>query len=100
MDWSARQPAFAITNIDAPTWRAYLLTPFVAALAGVGGSFFPESHRWICANNKFGPAKFPAGLNPPIGATLAWGIGAAVFFLTGRLGVFGLGYGDLTAGTG
>jgi len=29
---------------------------------------------------------------------LAWGIGATVFLLTGHLGVFGLGYGDLTAG--
>ena len=44
------------------------------------------------------PGKIPGWLKPAIGATLAWGIGASVFLLTGHLGVFGLGYGDLTAG--
>jgi chloride channel protein, CIC family len=42
--------------------------------------------------------KVPGWLKPAIGAALAWVIGTAVFFLTGHLGVFSLGYGDLSKG--
>ena len=30
------QPAFQLPRIDEPTWRAYLLMPLVAVLAGGG----------------------------------------------------------------
>jgi chloride channel protein, CIC family len=92
-----RQPAFSIENVDAPTWRAYLLTPFVAALASFAGVFFQKASLDL-RKKQIQPGKIPGWLKPAIGATLAWGIGATVFFLTGHLGVFGLGYGDLTAG--
>jgi chloride channel protein, CIC family len=92
-----KQPAFAIQNIDAPTWRAYLLTPFAAALASLAGGVF---QKWTLALRKKQrrAGKIPSWLKPAIGATLAWVIGVSVFFATGHLGVFGLGYGDLTAG--
>lgn len=92
-----RQPAFSIENVDAPTWRAYLLTPFVAALASLAGVFFQKASLDL-REKQIQPGKIPGWLKPAVGATLAWGIGATVFFLTGHLGVFGLGYGDLTAG--
>jgi CIC family chloride channel protein len=92
-----RQPAFAIATVDAPTWRAYLLTPFVAALASLAGVFFQKASLDL-RQKQIQPGKIPGWLKPAIGATLAWGIGTTVFFLTGHLGVFGLGYGDLTAG--
>ncbi|MGH7993423.1 MAG: chloride channel protein, partial [Limisphaerales bacterium] len=92
-----RQPAFAIQNIDVPTWRAYVLTPFAAALAGLAGVFFQKTTLDLRAK-QHRPGKIPGWLKPAIGATLAWGIGTTVFFLTGHLGVFGLGYGDLTLG--
>jgi CIC family chloride channel protein len=92
-----RQPAFAIAMVDAPTWRAYLLTPFVAALASLAGVFFQKASLDL-RQKQIQPGKIPGWLKPAIGATLAWGIGTTVFFLTGHLGVFGLGYGDLTAG--
>lgn len=91
------QPAFAISNIEAPSWRAYLLTPFVAALASLAGIFFQKATLDL-RKQQMQPGKIPRWMKPAVGATLAWGIGTAVFFLTGRLGVFGLGYGDLTAG--
>lgn len=91
-----RQPAFAIHNIETPTWRAYVLTPFAAALASFAGIFFQKATLDLRERQRR-PGKIPAWLKPAIGATLAWGIGASVFFLTGHLGVFGLGYGDLTA---
>lgn len=91
------QPAFVIANVEAPTWRAYAFTPLVAALAGLAGIFFQKATLDLRAKQRK-PGKVPAWLKPAIGATLAWGIGATVFFTTGRLGVFGLGYGDLSAG--
>jgi CIC family chloride channel protein len=92
-----KQPAFILKTIEAPTWRAYLLTPLAAGLASLAGVFFQKTtldlrlqqRRWN---------KIPGWLKPAIGAALAWGIGSAVFFLTGHLGVFSLGYGDLSAG--
>lgn len=92
-----RQPAFAIANVDAPTWRAYMLTPFVAALATLAGVFFQKASLDL-RKKQIQPGKVPGWLKPAIGATIAWGIGASVFIFTGHLGVFGLGYGDLTAG--
>ena len=92
-----RQPAFTMPTIEAPTWRAYALTPFAAGLASVAGAAFQRltldlrghQRRWY---------KVPGWLKPAIGAALAWVIGTAVFFLTGHLGVFSLGYGDLSMG--
>jgi len=92
-----RQPAFAIHNIEAPTWRAYLLTPLAAALASLAGVFFQKATLDL-RDRLRGPGKIPGWLKPAVGAALAWGVGASVFFLTGHLGVFSLGYGDLTAG--
>jgi CIC family chloride channel protein len=92
-----RQPAFSIAHIEAPTWRAYVLMPFAAALAGFAGVLFQKACLGLRAK-QMRWQKLPGWLKPTIGATLAWGIGASVFLLTGHLGVFGLGYGDLTAG--
>lgn len=92
-----RQPAFSIHTIEAPTWRAYVLTPFAAALASLAGVVFQKMSLALRAK-QLPSRKLPGWLKPAVGATLAWGIGTSVFFLTGHLGVFGLGYGDLTAG--
>lgn len=92
-----KNPAFSIANIEAPTWRAYVLTPFAAALASLAGIFFQKATLDLREKQKR-PGKIPGWLKPAIGAALAWSIGASVFFVTGHLGVFSLGYGDLSAG--
>ena len=92
-----RQPAFAMQNIEAPTWRAYVLTPLAAGLASVAGVFFQKATLDLRQRQR-GWAKIPDWLKPAIGAALAWGVGTAVFFFTGHLGVFSLGYCDLSAG--
>ncbi|HVU27117.1 MAG TPA: chloride channel protein [Verrucomicrobiae bacterium] len=92
-----KNPAFSIANVEAPTWRAYVLTPFAAALASLAGIFFQKATLDLREKQKR-PGKIPGWLKPAIGAALAWGIGASVFFVTGHLGVFSLGYGDLSAG--
>jgi chloride channel protein, CIC family len=92
-----RQPAFTITNIEAPTWRAYILTPLAAALATLAGVLFQKTTLNLRLQQRKWN-KIPGWIKPALGATLAWGVGAAIFFLTGHLGVFSLGYGDLSAG--
>ncbi len=91
------QPAFSLHNINTPTWRAYLLTPVAAALAGFAGVLFQKMALDLRGRQKRAE-KIPGWLKPAIGASIAWAIGTGVFLLTGHLGVFGLGYGDLTAG--
>ena len=89
------QPAFAVPKIGEPTWRAYVLIPFSAALAALVGVYF---QRWTlglrerCKNARVVPKVF----HQTLGAVLSWGIGIAVFYGTGRLGVFALGYDDLS----
>ncbi|HTV41886.1 MAG TPA: chloride channel protein [Candidatus Sulfotelmatobacter sp.] len=92
-----RQPAFAMRPIEAPTWRAYALTPLAAGLASVAGVFFQKLTLDLRARQRRWN-KVPGWLKPAIGAALTWVIGTAVFFLTGHLGVFSLGYDDLTKG--
>ena len=94
-----RQPAFVMQNIDAPTWRAYVLTPLAAALAGLSGVFFQKVTLDLRQQQRTWK-QIPGWLKPATGAAFAWGIGTMVFFLTGHLGVFSLGYGDLSAGLG
>jgi CIC family chloride channel protein len=92
-----RQPAFSIQSIDAPTWRAYVLTPLAAALASLAGVLFQKASLELRAM-QVSVRTVPGWLKPAVGAVMAWGIGTGVFYLTGHLGVFGLGYGDLSAG--
>jgi CIC family chloride channel protein len=92
-----RQPAFVMKDIEAPTWRAYVLTPLAAGLASLAGVFFQKTTLNLRQGLR-GWQKIPGWLKPAVGAALAWGIATSVFFLTGHLGVFSLGYGDLSAG--
>ena len=41
--------------------------------------------------------RVPKWLVPWLGGLIAWGLGVSVFHFTGKLGVFGLGYGDLSS---
>ncbi|MDB6016563.1 MAG: chloride channel protein [Pedosphaera sp.] len=92
-----KQPAFKLGNIDAPGWPVYLLTPLVAAVAALTGAVFQVLTLKLRAKQKRS-AWLPAWLRPGVGALVVWVLGVAVFAATGRLGVFGLGYEDLTAG--
>jgi CIC family chloride channel protein len=92
-----RQPAFAMRSIEAPTWRAYALTPLAAGLASLAGIFFQKATLDLRAKQREWK-KIPGWLKPAVGAALTWCIGAMVFLVTGHLGVFALGYGDLSQG--
>jgi CIC family chloride channel protein len=92
-----KQPAFAVTGIDSPSWFVYVLTPLVAAAAALIGVLF---HKWTlglrAARKHF--QYMPRWLRPTLGGVITWALGCTVFLYTGHLGVFSLGYDDLSAG--
>ncbi len=94
-----KEPAFALAPAEASGWWVYGLVPVVAALAALVGILFQRLTLQLRRQCRQGSlSRVPAWLQPAAGALLAWGLGAAVFILTGRLGVFSLGYDDLSAG--
>lgn len=89
------QPAFVLPEIHEPSWRGYLLMPISAGLAAVVGIVFQRATLWLrsrCKNVRV----IPRLLLPLAGGLTTWIIGVVVFALTGRLGVFALGYDDLS----
>lgn len=90
------QPAFELPRMGEPTWRAYVLIPVAAALAALVGVLF---QRW-CLQLRQKAKTFrmmPKVLHPLAGGLVTWVIGMTVFYGTGKLGVFSLGYDDLSA---
>lgn len=93
-----RQPAFTLTGAQAPIWQVYVIIPVVAATAALVGVLF---QRWSLAFRVRRQEQFkmiPPWMHPAIGGLVTWAIGVSVFLGTGHLGVFGLGYDDLSAG--
>lgn len=91
-----KQPSFTLTGVESPTWLGYLLTPVVAAIASVVGVYFQRSALGLRERMKQ-HRRMPVWLVPVVGALVTWALGAAVFWRTGHLGVFGLGYDDLSS---
>jgi len=89
------QPSFSLAAIGEPSWYSYLLVPVVAVAGTLVGVAFQKSALGLRARQKKLSA-VPAWLRPAIGASICWGLGVAVFRYTGKLGVFGLGYDDLS----
>jgi len=90
------QPAFELPRIGEPTWRAYLLIPIVAALAAMIGVLFQRGSLRLRMESR-GVRKIPKAFHPLAGGLVTWLLGVSVFYATGRLGVFSLGYEDLSA---
>ena len=93
------QPAFAVPRIGAVDWHAYLLTPFVAAVAAAIGVGFQRSTLALRRRIR-GGSRIPGILRPLVGGLITWALGISVFATCGRLGVFSLGYDDLSAAMG
>jgi len=91
-----RQPSFTLTGVEAPTWVAYVLTPVVAALASLVGVFFQRFGLGLRSKMKHSK-RFPGWLTPAFGGLITWALGVVVFWQTGRMGVFSLGYDDLSS---
>jgi CIC family chloride channel protein len=89
------QPAFTLAPLGESDWHGYVLVPVVALLATVVGLLFQKWSIWLRPVRK----QFRPGLRwmgPAVGALICWALGIIIFRETGRLGVFGLGYDDLS----
>ena len=89
------QPAFHLSLPDEAGWQVYLLTPWVAAVATLVGVFFQWSSLKIRHWTKT-QSTVAVWLLPCLGVLPTWLIGVTVFAKTGHLGVFSLGYADLS----
>lgn len=90
------QPAFTLSGVVSPSWVGYVLTPLVAALASVIGVYFQRVSLGLRARTK-SPRRMPRWMIPAVGALITWVLGVLVFWQTGHLGVFSLGYEDLSS---
>jgi chloride channel protein, CIC family len=90
-----KHPSFTLREVDAPTWLGYALTPVVAGLASVVGVYFQRASLGLRRSMK--ESTVPGWLLPAAGAIITWTLGVAVFSSTGHLGVFALGYEDLSS---
>ncbi len=89
------QPAFQLAPVSGWSWKVYALVPLIGAFASLVGVWFQRLSLDL-RQRQPGWRAVPAWGRPAVGAVMAWAIGAAVFLLTGRLGVFSLGYEDLS----
>jgi CIC family chloride channel protein len=94
-----KQPAFALPQVMGTTWIFYLLAPLVAALAAAGGLFFQIGTlrlRERVRQKKLLTRSRVFWLLPLVGGFITWIIGGSTYLLTGHIGIFGLGYQDLS----
>jgi CIC family chloride channel protein len=94
-----KQPAFALSRVETSGWWVYLLTPIVAAVSALVGVIFQKWTMGLRARRK-SFEHLPAWARPSVGGVITWALGCAVFLRTNHLGVFALGYDDLSAGLG
>lgn len=91
-----KQPSFKLSGADAPSWKGYLLIPVVAALSSLVGVAFQRLSlglRQLTRNQTV----VPLWMAPAAGGLLTWVLGSVLFLETGHLGVFSLGYDDLSS---
>lgn len=92
-----KYPAFPLPSVESDTWNGRLLLPVVAVVATIIGVLFQRGALGLRgAFRKSSLGQIPPWIRPACGSVFTWGIGTAVFIGYGRLGVFSLGYGDLT----
>jgi len=90
-----RQPAFSLPSIENISWFHYLVVPFVAFFASFGGAVF-QKLVLFCRTGIKKQKRIPVLFLPLIGGLITWVIGVSVFLLTGKIGIFSLGYEDLS----
>ncbi len=91
-----RQPSFELPDVSAGSLLNYALIPLVALIGSLLGIVFQKATLSIRLRTRR-QRRIPVWIMPCIGALLTWIIANAVFLSTGKIGIFGLGYHDLSA---
>lgn len=90
-----RQPAFSLPSVENVSWLHYAVVPMVALVASLLGVAFQRGAlAW--RERVRAVRRVPPWLRPALGGLVTWALGTGVFLGTGQLGVFGLGYADLS----
>ncbi len=88
---------FTIPATEHASWHVYVFTPFTACVATLAGILFQKTALRIRKFGKTTLQSVPVPLRIVAGAICVWALGSIVFLSTGHLGVFFLGYDDLSA---
>lgn len=90
------QPAYQVAPLDEPSWHAALLCLLAAVVGTVAGVLFQKGAMGLRRRLRAWRAPFPDWMKPVVGAAASWAVASGAFLACGRLGVFGIGYGDVT----
>ncbi len=90
------QPSFRLKVSDAPTWFGFVMTPLVAGIAALVGVYFQRFSLNLRMRMKAHP-EIPIWLTPALGGWITWILGVSIYWHTGHLGIFSLGYDDLSS---
>ena len=91
-----RHPAFSLPSTEDISWLHYAVVPVVALIASFAGTIFQRSTIFWRGRIKK-QTRIPAWMLPLCGGLITWLLGSSVFMATGKIGVFGLGYEDLSS---
>ena len=90
------QPSFLMPVVKNPSWNIYVAVPVTAIIASLAGVLFQRGSLALREQMKTAGGRLPDWLRPLIGGLIVWVIGSTIFLSTGKIGIFGLGYNDLS----
>lgn len=91
------QPSFLMPVVAHPSWNIYIAVPVAAVLGALAGVVFQRASLALRERMKaVAPKRLPLWVRPLIGGLIVWVIGSTVYLWSGKIGVFGLGYKDLS----
>jgi len=90
-----RQPSFTMPMLTDISWTHYVIVPIAAFAASFLGVLFQKNTLKLRKSLKK-QKKINPWLLPLFGGLITWVIGTSLFLFTGKLGVFSLGYSDLS----
>lgn len=90
------QPAYQVAALGDASWRGLLLCFLVSVLATTSGVLFQKGAMRLRGATKRSRGTHYGWLTPLLGALVSWMIACALFLHTGHLGIFGIGYEDVT----
>lgn len=91
-----RHPAYSLPSVENVSWLHYMIVPLVAFVCALAGVAFQKGSLFLRKKTSFA-RDIPIWLQPSFGGLITWTLGVAVFLVSGKLGVFGVGYQDLSA---